>query len=123
MTAPTTKTPYNELLDTPEPEGGQAQTEHKPLKSAVKGGSTGAVYASNENEADEVAGQSAEDEAPVLRTIADLNKYHRAKYGYDSCTSNGPGTGMGAPGRDRRLRTLRDLNFFNRSRWDARRRP
>jgi hypothetical protein len=101
------------MQDTPEPPGGQVQTKLKPLPSAVKGGgqTPGAVHVSHENEWDEIAGESAEDgeRGGAIRTLADLNRYHRQKYGYSTMRK----------AADRRIRTLRDINLRHRAQWRA----
>jgi hypothetical protein len=104
-------TRYDEMMQTPEPPGGQVQTKLKPLGSAVKGATQGAMYVSHEKEWDEIAGESAEDEESrgEIRTLADLNRYHRKKYGYSTLRA----------ASDRGIRTLRDINRRHRITWRA----
>jgi hypothetical protein len=106
---------YDQMMQTPEPPGGQIQTKLRPLGSAVKGATPGAACVSHENEWDEIAGESAEDSAEetmgegTIRTLADLNRYHREKYGYSPMRKAG----------DRSIRTLRDINRRHRQQWRA----
>jgi hypothetical protein len=122
--APLSKAPYNAMLDTPEPPGGQVQNQLKPLGSAVKGGGQkpGAVYVSNENESDEIAGHSAEgadddvdrdNRAREIKTLADLNRYNREMFGRRRPPTARTGD---------RIRSLKDMNRFNRARPDAQKR-
>jgi hypothetical protein len=111
--APITKAPYNALHETPEPPGGQAQHKLKPLHSAAAShaASPSMMHIDHEDEYDEVASESAEDEERgVVRTLADLNRFHRKKFGY--------------AGRDEArhiIRTLHDINARHHACYSGRR--